>query len=557
MKRIADKATKVLSKRSLGWMGILFAVLALAGCSGGQPSVRYHPDDRTAQPGTKLQWNFDTDSVGGLPKDAEVFNGTWAVRVEADTPSPPNALCQTGTAEFPALTLGDTVFADLVLSTRFKPISGHEDQAAGLIFRVQDKDNYYILRANALENNVVIFKYAGGQRSSIKEGSAKVASGQWQELKVEVAGNHIEGYLNGQLVVEAADGTYKAGKVGLWTKADSVTCFDNVEVRAGTGSQQQTSMTSQPQPSATDWSPVEQAMGKPGAMQPGDVFKFSLPRSDLVVKVGEVQIKPALALGSWVAFKKMSKETVVMGDFVLTGDEVSVVMTRLQQGSIEPTAVHNHVLGESPRVMYMHIHGRGDAVAMAETIHAALALTKTPFATSASNTPAQELEMDTKQLDQIIGYSGKVNNGVYQFSIPRSEKIMDGEMEIPPSMGTATAINFQPTGEGKAAITGDFVLIANEVNPAMRALRENGIEVTALHSHMLTEEPHLFFMHFWANDDAIKLAHGLRTALDKTNSVKPAKSEIIPISTSKKEEDNEVDYTRESESRSSGVSVAD
>ena len=274
--------------------------------------------------------------------------------------------------------------------------------------------------------------------------------------------------------------------------------------------------------SASDWRAVEQAIGKPGAMQPGEVFKFSLPRSDLVVKVGEVQIKPALALGAWVAFKKVGKETVLMGDLVLTEEEVSTVMTRLQQGGIEPTAVHNHVREELPRVMYMHIHGRGDAAAMAKTIHAALALTKTPFTTLTTNTQAQELAIDTKQLDQIIGYNGKVNNGVYQFSIPRSEKIMDGEMEVPPAMGTATAINFQPTGGGKAAITGDFVLVASEVNSVIRALRENGIEVTALHSHMLTEEPHLFFMHFWANDDAIKLAHGLRAALDKTNSTKPA-----------------------------------
>ena len=253
-------------------------------------------------------------------------------------------------------------------------------------------------------------------------------------------------------------------------------------------------------------------------MQPGDVYKVSLPRSDLQVTAGGVQIKPALALGSWVAFKKAGDTTMVMGDLVLTEDEVLPVMTKLQEGGVQQTALHNHVLHESPRVMYMHISATGDAVKIAKAIHDALSLSKTPFTAPASGgDQSQDLGIDTKQLDQIMGQSGKVNGGVYQFSVPRGEKIMDGAMEVPPAMGVATAINFQPTGAGRAAITGDFVLIASEVNPVIKALRDNGIEVTALHSHMLNEAPRLFFMHFWANDDAQKLARGLRAALDKMN----------------------------------------
>jgi hypothetical protein len=280
--------------------------------------------------------------------------------------------------------------------------------------------------------------------------------------------------------------------------------------------------SSQQQQPATpaEWKPVEQAMGKSGAIQAGDVFKFSFPRSDLSVTARGVQIKPALALGSWVAFKKMGDQAMAMGDLVLTEDEVSSVMMKLQQEGIEQTALHNHVLNESPRVMYMHISAHGDAEKIAKSIRAALALTKTPLGAPASPTPSQDLGIETKQLDQIIGHGGKTNGGVYQFSVPRGEKIMEAGMEVPPSMGVATAINFQPTGGGKAAITGDFVMIASEVNPVIRALRENGIEVTALHSHMLGEEPRLFFMHFWANDDALKLARGLRAALDKTNSAR-------------------------------------
>jgi hypothetical protein len=274
------------------------------------------------------------------------------------------------------------------------------------------------------------------------------------------------------------------------------------------------------QPEGEEWNAVAQALGKSGSMQPGGVYKVSLPRTDLRITVAGVELKPAFALGSWVAFKKTGEMTMVMGDLVLTEDEVTPVLTKLQAGAIEQTALHNHVLHESPRVMYMHIHAMGDAMKIAKGIHDALAQSKTPFAAPAAGSQSQELGIDTKQIDQIMGQSGKVNSGVYQFSIPRAERITDNDMEVPPSMGVAQAINFQPTGGGRAAITGDFVLIAGEVKPVIRALRDNDIQVTALHSHMLTESPRLFFMHFWANDNAQKLARGLRAALDRVNLVK-------------------------------------
>ena len=271
---------------------------------------------------------------------------------------------------------------------------------------------------------------------------------------------------------------------------------------------------------ATDWKSVEQALGKAGSIQPGDVYKVSLPRSDLKVTVGGVELKPALALGSWVAFKKSGDMTIVMGDLVLTEDEVTPVLTKLQEGGVEATALHNHVLHESPRVMYMHIHAMGDGAKLAKAIHDALILSKTPFAAPAASTQNPDVGFDTKAIDQIMGQSGKANGVVYQYSIARADDVSDTSMNgfvIPPAMGVAQAINFQGTGSGKAAITGDFVLTAGEVNPVIKALRDNGIEVTALHSHMLSDTPHLFFMHFWANDDAQRLARGLRAALDKVN----------------------------------------
>jgi hypothetical protein len=267
----------------------------------------------------------------------------------------------------------------------------------------------------------------------------------------------------------------------------------------------------------TSWKPVEDSLGRKGSSQPGDVYKFSMPRSDLKVTVAGTPIKAGLALGSWLAFKRESTGAVVMGDLVLTESEVSPVMAKLEQEGIEQTALHNHLLNESPRIMYLHVAGHGDAVKLGAALKDALALTKTPSAPPAA--PSQQsLGFDSAQVDQALGYKGKNNNCIYQFSIARAEKINDMGTEVPPSMGTATAINFQRTGRGKAAITGDFVLLGKEVNPVIKSLRDNGITVTAIHSHMLMEEPRLFFMHFWANDDALKLAKALKAALDKTNS---------------------------------------
>jgi len=276
-----------------------------------------------------------------------------------------------------------------------------------------------------------------------------------------------------------------------------------------------------PSQAAADWKTVEAAIGRPGQMQPGGVIKFGLPRKDLHITLEGVEIKPTLALGSWLAFERDGTAAMVMGDLVLTENEVQPVLLKLQQSGIQSAAIHNHLIGESPRVLYMHIASHGDPAQMAKAIHDALALTKTPAPDAGTpSAPAADLGFDQKLVEQALGHSGKVNGGVLQIAVPRLETIHDSGMVVPPSMGVATALNFQPTGNGKAAITGDFVLLPAEVNPVIKALRQHGISVTALHSHMLTEEPRLFFMHFWANDNAIALAKGLRAALDLTNSAK-------------------------------------
>jgi hypothetical protein len=270
-----------------------------------------------------------------------------------------------------------------------------------------------------------------------------------------------------------------------------------------------------------DWQKVDDTFGRKAAVS-GDAHRYGFPRTDLTVTLDGVTIKPALALGGWVAFKPAHGGAMVMGDLVLLESEVNPVMLKLIEGGLEITAVHNHLLRASPPTFYMHVGGHGDPAKMAAVIRDALGASKTPLAAPAAASPPPAIDLDTAQLDQIIGAKGQANGGVYQLGVPRRDPVTEGGMTIAPAgpMGVATAINFQPTGGGKAAITGDFVLVGSEVNPVINALRANGIEVTAVHSHMLDEQPRLYFLHFWANDDAVKLAKGLRAALDKTASTK-------------------------------------
>ena len=265
---------------------------------------------------------------------------------------------------------------------------------------------------------------------------------------------------------------------------------------------------------AHDWSAVEQMLGRSGLVQPDGVIRFGFPRGDLQVDVGGVRVLPALALGSWVAFRPEGARATMMGDLVLTEDELGPVTDRLREGGVDVTAVHNHLLGETPRVLYAHIHGHGDPARLAQSVHAALALSKTPLGTPPAVTPVR-IDLDTAAVAKALGASGRVNGGVYQVSVPRAGPIREGGAAVSPAMGVATAINFQPLGGGRAAVTGDFVMIASEVDAVQRALRAHHIAITALHSHMTDEQPRLLFMHFWAVDDAVTVAQGLRAALDR------------------------------------------
>jgi hypothetical protein len=279
-----------------------------------------------------------------------------------------------------------------------------------------------------------------------------------------------------------------------------------------------TSAGSQPNQRVDEWTAVNTAIGRTGTLQPDGAMKYSFPRSDLQVTLDGVRIMPALALGSWVAFQRIRQnQAMVMGDLVLAESEVEPVITALQQNDVQQSAVHNHLLRESPRVVYVHIAAEGDGVRIATAIRSALNLTGTPApsAPAPSASPASPIDLDTALIHRTLGYEGKVNGGVYQVNVPRREKVMMHGDFILPSMGISTAINFQPTGGGKSAITGDFVMLSAEVNRIIPILRTNHIDVTALHSHMVGEEPRLYFMHFWANDDAGRLSSALRRAIDQ------------------------------------------
>jgi hypothetical protein len=281
-----------------------------------------------------------------------------------------------------------------------------------------------------------------------------------------------------------------------------------------------------------DWDAVQDAVGRPGTMMNGGVFRIGIPRTDLKVTVNQVQVQPGFALGSYAAFKQYGDGDMVMGDLVLLDEEVNLVMQSLFDQDFEVSALHNHVNNVSPHIMYMHYEGHGDALQMAEALHTALSASATPLSPAVPPPPVAAPagpQLDVGALDGILGYSGRANGSVVQYTMARSESIVENGHELLPAMGVATALNFQPTGAATAATTGDFALMASEVEPVARALKNNGIDVTAMHQHHIGEQPKLYYMHFWGNTDPAALAQGLRAALDQTNSAPQARVPLAAV----------------------------
>lgn len=272
---------------------------------------------------------------------------------------------------------------------------------------------------------------------------------------------------------------------------------------------------------AADWGPVQNALGKPGSLMPGGVYRVGLPRTDLKVTLDGIALQPGFALGGYAAFVRHGGQAMAVGDLVLLEDEVAGVSARLLQSGIEVTAVHNHLLRESPHVLYMHFLAHGDALKIAQDLRAGLAGTATPLGPGGvAPAPAaqQPPGIDGATLDQILGRQGRVSGTIYQVAVGRAEPVtMDG-VALPAATGVATALNFEAIGDGQAAVTGDFAMVPGEVEGVLGALRSSGIEITALHSHMLMDSPHLLYAHFWGHGDPAALGRGLRAALDQTRS---------------------------------------
>ncbi len=276
-----------------------------------------------------------------------------------------------------------------------------------------------------------------------------------------------------------------------------------------------------------DWQAVSQALGAAGQLMDGDVFRIGMPRSDLDVSAKGVSLLPGFALGSYAAFKQVGEQTMVMGDLVLLDEEINPVMSGLFEAGFTISGLHNHLNEITPHVMYMHYMGMGEAVHLATCLRQVLSVSGTPLGDLPTGTPAPgatpaaspTTELPVDQIGQALGREPKIaKGGIVQVSFPRAETIMEGDIELLPSMGVATALNFQPIDGGQAAITGDFLMLAEEVNPVAQTLRANGIEVHALHNHHLMEQPRYFYMHFFATGDPVQLAQGLKAAVDKTNS---------------------------------------
>jgi hypothetical protein len=262
-----------------------------------------------------------------------------------------------------------------------------------------------------------------------------------------------------------------------------------------------------------DTTKIDDALGRSG-QKTGDVYRVGFPRTDLRVTIGDVTIRPSLALGSWAAFSGADDDAMVMGDLVLLPEELNPVIAKLRSSGFEITAVHNHLMNETPHLIYTHYHGHGNAVELAKSLRAALAESKTPLGKPTATSPATgEPPVFVKTIQDTLGVKGTWAGGVLTFAIPRADTATDGGMTLTAPQGVADSINFQEASPGTVATTGDFVLTANQVNAVISALEEHHIEVTALHSHMLTEQPRLLFMHFWAVGSPESVAQGIKAAL--------------------------------------------
>ena len=264
-------------------------------------------------------------------------------------------------------------------------------------------------------------------------------------------------------------------------------------------------------PDSVRWTALGAVLGAKPVAQPG-VHRFNFPRSDLTVRMGDVTIAPALALTSWAAFTDDTSSTIVMGDLVVIAPELPALLAALSSAGIAVTAVHNHLVGEDPRVMYVHYHGHGASQQLAAGLAHALAATATPRPAAAS--PSMPVTIDTARIHAALQSEPKGNGAIASVGMPllKSEIVVDG-LVVPVTLGLSSPINFQRVSDQRWLATGDFAVTSAQVQPIVRALIEAGITPTAIHSHLLGETPTVYFIHFWADGAPTKVLSGLGAAV--------------------------------------------
>ncbi len=471
--------------------------------------------------------NFDSDADGRLPAGwtAEGTNqqgpvATWQVTADATAPSGPNVLALSRTnhdsgGTFNICWTDELRFKDGEIEVKFKAVSGQEDQGGGILWRARDNDNYYVARCNPLEENVRVYYVKDGARKQLASAKVTIPAGEWHILKIEHAGDHIGCSLDGRKYLDVRDTTFVAeGGIGLWTKADAVTSFDDLKISAGDDGKPV-------QPNSLDTAKIERITGLMGTLSaPENVFKVSQPRTDVGVRVDGRLLEPFMGLTSWAAFKPGARtQAMVMGDLVLFQDEANPVMSTLLDNGLSVTALHNHFFYSEPSVYFMHIAGEGAQDDLARGVRAALDTVKSIRAANARPVGSREAAgvpatstITAEKINAILGTQGTVKDGMLKVVLGREVRMPCG-CTVGKEMGVNTWAAFAGSDD-QAIVDGDFVTFEGELQPVLKALRAVGINVVAIHNHMEGESPKAIFLHYWKAGRAEDLARGVRAALD-------------------------------------------
>jgi Domain of Unknown Function (DUF1259) len=500
-------ALRATSTRSRASSVSLWIILAMAACGFGDGDKPVGVAPLESPAGVVLHDDFSTAS------DAwETVAGTWAAR---DTDGR-RVFAQTAVdQDFPLALRREPILADLDVRVRFRPLSGRTDASGGIAFRARSGRDYYVVRANALEGNFRLYRVEGGSRKQIASTRIEAPTlANWHEMRVVAIGDHIQASLDGELLLDHRDAAYASGRIGLWTKADSVTEFDDLEIRGSAEASSAPPVSAAP---ALDAGAIGRAAGVPATATPDGVVRVGWSRSDVPVTVDGARLDPAAGLGSWAAFQVAPGGAMMMGDTVLFEDELSPALDAALAAGLEVTAIHNHFVFDTPHVLFMHVGGHGDPAALAgsvkrvwDAVRSVRAKRAVPAAGFGGAAPTSGT-LDAAALAAAIGSTPAVQGSVVKFTIGREVR-MHG-VTSGAAMGVNTWAAFSGS-DAHASVDGDVVMTAAEVQPVLRALRKAEIAVVALHNHMLEEDPRLFFVHYWGKGAALDLARGVRAALD-------------------------------------------